>query len=123
MFKKRKRISDLLMESGLITQHQLDHALMLQKSKHKRIGKILVELGYVTETQIAEALAAQLGLPFVDCSESRLTAEVKNLIPREMVQKKLILPLGLEGRSLTLAMADPLDYESLPISSKSFPKN
>jgi type IV pilus assembly protein PilB len=113
LFKARKRISDILMESGLITQHQLDHALMLQKSKHKRIGKILVELGYVTETQIAEALAAQLGLPFVDCSERRITPEVKNLIPREMVQKKLIFPLELDGRSLTLAMADPLDYETI----------
>ncbi|HEX7371613.1 MAG TPA: ATPase, T2SS/T4P/T4SS family, partial [Thermodesulfobacteriota bacterium] len=113
LFKQRKRISDILMESGLITQHQLDHALMLQKSKHKRIGKILVDLAYVTETQIAEALAKQLSLPFVDCSQYRLTVELKNLIPREMVQKKLVLPLQLEGRSLTLAMADPLDYETI----------
>ncbi len=113
LFKQRKRISDILMEAGLITQHQLDHALMLQKNKHKRIGKILVELGYVTETQIAEALAQQLGLPFADCSQYRLTVELKNLIPREMMQKKLVLPLSLEGRNLTLAMADPLDYETI----------
>jgi type IV pilus assembly protein PilB len=113
LFKQRKRISDILMEAGLISQHQLDHALMLQKSKHKRIGKILAELGYVTETQIAEALAQQLGLPFVDCSQYPLTVEMKNLIPREMIQKKLVLPLHLEGRNLTLAMADPLDYETI----------
>jgi len=113
LFKQRKRISDILMEAGLITQHQLDHALMLQKSKHKRIGKILVELGYVTEIQIAEALAKQLGLPFVDCTKHRLTPELRNLIPWEMVQKKLVLPLELDGRSLTLAMADPLDYETI----------
>jgi len=113
LFKQRKRISDILMEAGLISQHQLDHALRLQKSKHKRIGKILAELGYVTETQIAEALAQQLGLPFVDCSQYPLTVEMKNLIPREMIQKKLVLPLHLEGRNLTLAMADPLDYETI----------
>ena len=113
LFKQRKRISDILMEAGLISQHQLDHALMLQKSKHKRIGKILAELGYVTETQIAEALAQQLGLPFVDCSQYPITVEMKNLIPREMIQKKLVLPLHLEGRNLTLAMADPLDYETI----------
>jgi len=113
LFKQRKRISDILMEAGLITQHQLDHALMLQKSKHKRIGKILVELGYVTETQIAEALAKQLGLPFVDCTQFRLTPDLRNLIPWEMVQKKLVLPLELDGRTLTLAMADPLDYETI----------
>ena len=91
MYKQRKRISDILMEAGLIDQHQLDHALMLQKSKHKRIGKILVELGYVTETQIAEALAKQLSLPYVDCSSRRLTGELKTLIPKELVEKKLVL--------------------------------
>jgi type IV pilus assembly protein PilB len=113
VYKQRKRISDILMESGLIDQHQLDHALMLQKSKNKRIGKILVELGYVTETQIAEALAKQLSLPFVDCSSRRLTVELKALLPKEMVGKKLVLPLELDGRTLVLAMADPLDYETI----------
>jgi type IV pilus assembly protein PilB len=113
VYKQRKRISDILMEAGLITQHQLDHALMLQKSKNKRIGKILVELGYVTETQIAEALAKQLSLPFVDCSSRRLTHELKSLLPKEIVEKKLVLPLEVEGRTLMLAMADPLDYETI----------
>jgi type IV pilus assembly protein PilB len=101
------------MESGLITPHQLDHALMLQKSKSKRLGKILVELGYVSETQIAEALAQQLSLPFVDCLQYQISGEVKSLVPREMVEKKLILPLELQGRNLLLAMADPLDYETI----------
>ena len=112
MYKHRKRISDILMEAGLITPHQLEHALMLQKSKSKRLGKILVELGYVSETQIAEALAKQLSLPFVDCSQYQIAEEVKSLVPKEMVEKKLVLPLELQGRNLLLAMADPLDYET-----------
>ena len=82
------------MEAGLITPHQLEHALMLQKSKSKRLGKILVELGYVSETQIAEALAKQLSLPFVDCSQYQIAEEVKSLVPKEMVEKKLVLPVG-----------------------------
>jgi len=113
LFKQRKRISDILMESGLISQHQLDHALMLQKSKNKRLGKILVELGYVNEAQIAEALAKQLSLPFVDCSQYEITPELKALIPKDIVEKKLVLPLELQDRNLLLAMADPLDYETI----------
>ena len=101
------------MESELITPHQLEHALMLQKSKNKRLGKILVELGYVSETQIAEALAKQLSLPFVDCSQYRISEEIKSLVPKEVVEKKLVIPLELQGRSLLLAMADPLDYETI----------
>ena len=64
------------MEAGLITQHQIDHALTLQKNRNKRLGKILVELGYVTELQIAEALAQQLSLPLVDCDQFEITPEL-----------------------------------------------
>ncbi len=101
------------MEAGLITQHQVEHALMLQKTKNKRLGKILVELGYVNEGQIAEALAQQLSLPVVDCSQYKITKELKSLIPKEIVERRLILPLEAEGRSLLLAMADPLDYDAI----------
>lgn len=113
MFKLRKRISDILMESGLIDQHQLDHALTLQKNRNKRLGKILVELGYVTELQIAEALAQQLSLPLVDCEQFAMTPELKALLPKELVERKMVLPIQMEGRTLTLAMADPLDYETI----------
>jgi len=101
------------MESGLIDQHQLDHALMLQKSKNKRLGKILVELGYVTEIQIARALSKQLSLPLVDCTRYLITDGVKVLVPKEIVEKKLVLPLEVDGKTLLLAMADPLDYETI----------
>ncbi len=113
MFKLRKRISDILMESGLITQHQIDHALTLQKNRNKRLGKILVELGYVTELQIAEALAQQLSLPLIDCEQFEMTPGLKALLPKELVERKMVLPVQIEGRTLTLAMADPLDYETI----------
>ncbi|MCX5907011.1 MAG: ATPase, T2SS/T4P/T4SS family [Deltaproteobacteria bacterium] len=113
MLKKHKRISDILLESGLITQQQLDHALILQKSKQKRLGKILIELGYVSEKQIAEALAQQLSLPLVDVEKWTIREEVKALIPKELVEKKIILPLEVQGKTLTLAMADPLDWETI----------
>lgn len=108
-----KRISDILMEAGLVTQQQIDHALMLQKNKNKRLGKILIELGYVTERQIAEALATQLSLPVVECDQYTITEELKALVPKEIVEKKLIMPLEVQGKILTLAMADPLDFETI----------
>jgi type IV pilus assembly protein PilB len=113
MFKLRKRISDILMDSGLITQQQLDQALILQKNKNKRLGKILVELGYVTELQIAEALAKQLTLPLVDCNQYQIADEVKALIAKEIAEKKIIMPLEIQGKTLLLAMADPLDWETM----------
>jgi len=113
MFKLRKRISDILIEAGLINQQQLDRALILQKNKNKRLGKILVELGYVTERQIAEALSQQLTLPLVDCDQYEITEEVKALVPKEIAEKKIIMPLEVKAKTLWLAMADPLDWETM----------
>ena len=113
MFKLRKRISDILIEAGLINQQQLDQALILQKNKNKRLGKILVELGYVTERQIAEALSQQLTLPLVDCDQYEITEEVKALVPKEIAEKKIIMPLEVKAKTLLLAMADPLDWETM----------
>ena len=113
MFKLHKRISDILMEAGLITQQQLDQALLLQKNRNKRLGKILVELGYATERQIAEALATQLTLPLVDCDQYAIKDEVKALVPQEMAEKKMVMPLEIQGKTLLLAMADPLDWETI----------
>jgi type IV pilus assembly protein PilB len=113
VLKKHRRISDILLESGLITQQQLDHALILQKSKQKRLGKILIELGYVTEKQIAEALAKQLSLPLVDVEHCTIKDEVKALVSKEIAEKKIVLPLEVQGKTLTLAMADPLDWETI----------
>jgi len=59
------------MESGLITQQQIDHALTLQKNRNKRLGKDLGGAGLCDGMQIAEALAQQLSLPLVVCDQNR----------------------------------------------------
>jgi len=113
VLKAHRRISDILLEAGLINQQQLDHALILQKNRNKRLGKILIELGYVTEKQIAEALAKQLSLPLVDCEQYDIKENVKALVPKEMAEKKIVIPLELHAKTLLLAMADPLDHETI----------
>jgi len=98
VYKARKLISDILLESGMITQHQVDHALVLQKNKHKRLEKILVELGYVTEGQIAEVMSKQLSLPLVDCEQYKIPDDVKALVPKEMAEKRLLCRWRYRGK-------------------------
>ncbi len=109
---KEKRIGDVLVEMQLITQLQLEQALMLQKTKHKRVGKILEELGIITGEQVAEGLANYLSLPLVDCFNYKITDEMKTIVPREMAKNKLIMPLEIKNDTLLLAMVDPLDWET-----------
>lgn len=109
----RKKIGETLIDAGLITQEQLEKALTFQKGKNKRLGKVLIELGYVNEVQVAEALSKQLFLPLVDCSSYTITKELISVVPKEIAEKKTVFPLELKDERLLLAMADPLDWQTM----------
>jgi type IV pilus assembly protein PilB len=109
----RKMLGEALVDSGLITKEQLENALTLRKSKNKRLGKILFELGYATEAQIAEALSEQQKLPLVDCNEYEISKKLLELVPKNIAEKAIVLPLQLKDGKLLLAMADPLDWSTI----------
>ncbi|MBF8276668.1 MAG: type secretion system protein [Candidatus Brocadiaceae bacterium] len=109
----RKKIGEVLVETKIISQQQLDQAIAFQKGKNKRIGKILVELGVATEKQIAEALADALSIPLVNCREYTLDGKQTSLVPRAMIETRIIMPLEVKGNTLLVAMVDPLDWETI----------
>jgi len=110
---QRKRIGDILVETGVVTPQQLAEALAQQRRTRERLGRILVDQGAATEKQIAQALAAQLDLPLVTLSSARLDPNAIKLIPEVLARKRRVLPLQLDGGQLVVAMADPLDVFAL----------
>ncbi|MBI4849205.1 MAG: Flp pilus assembly complex ATPase component TadA [Nitrospirae bacterium] len=110
---KRKKLGEILVEEGLISDEQLDTALIIQKGKNKKLGKVLIELGYINELQVAETLTKQLSLQMVDCNDYTPTQEILSLVPKEIAEAKIVLPLELRGKNLLLAMANPLDWETI----------
>jgi type IV pilus assembly protein PilB len=101
------RIGDLLVREGLITKEQLDKALQEQRQNGTRVGYNLVKLGFIAETELTKMLARQYKMPAVDLSKFTVDPKVAKLIPGEMALKNLVLPLKRDGRTLTVAMADP----------------
>ena len=106
---KNKRLGDLLLEAGLITEDQLRDALVIQKETGKKIGEVLVSQELVEEKQITEALETQLGIPFVDLETEHIPAEVPRIIPEKLARRHILIPIKLENDELTIAMADPLN--------------
>jgi type IV pilus assembly protein PilB len=102
-----ERIGDLLVREGLITKDQLDKALQEQKQSGTRVGYNLVKLGFVQEIELTKTLARQYKMPAVDLSRFEMDPKVVRLIPGDLALKNLVLPLKREGRTLTVAMADP----------------
>jgi type IV pilus assembly protein PilB len=102
-----ERLGDLLVREGLITREQLQQALQEQRNSGMRLGYTLVKLGLVEETEITKMLARQYRMPAVDLARFEVDQRIVKLVPGEVAIKHTVLPLKREGRTLTVAMADP----------------
>ncbi len=104
------RLGDVLIKEGLITREQLHQALAEQRASKHRLGYVLVKLGLVQELEITKLLARQYRMPAVDLSRFDVDPKLVKLIPADLASKHVVLPLKREGRTLTIAMADPTDH-------------
>ncbi|MCZ0757003.1 GspE/PulE family protein [Anoxybacillus sp. J5B_2022] len=107
--QERKRLGDLLVEAGLITEAQLQEALQ-QKAPGQKLGDALLQRGYITEQQLIEVLEFQLGIPHVSLYRYPIDPKLTNLIPKEFAKRNMVMPLKAEGDRLLVAMADPMDF-------------
>lgn len=101
------RLGDILIREGLITRDQLTAALAEQKSSGHRLGYVLVKLGLVQELEVTKILARQYRMPAVDLSRFEVDPKILKLVPSDFALKHVVLALKREGRTLTVAMADP----------------
>jgi type IV pilus assembly protein PilB len=102
-----ERIGDLLVREGLISREQLQQALDEQRQNGTRVGYNLVKLGFIQENELTRTLARQYKMPAVDLSKFEVDAKIIKLVPADLATKNLVLPLKRDGRTLTVAMADP----------------
>jgi len=104
-----RQLGQMLAKAKLITPQQLDHALAQQKTSGGRIGSNLAKLGYISEEEVASFLSRQYGVPPADLSNIKIDPAVIKLIPAELADKHLLIPLSRAGSVLTIAMANPSD--------------
>jgi type IV pilus assembly protein PilB len=103
------RLGEILLREGVVSREQLAQAHAEQKTTKHRLGYVLVKLGLVPELEITKVLARQCRMPAVDLSRFEVDPKILKLIPSDMAAKNVVLPLKREGRTLTVAMADPTD--------------
>jgi type IV pilus assembly protein PilB len=101
------KLGEILVREGLITTEQLKRALQEQKSSGMRLGYTLVKLGLIEETEVTKMLARQYRMPAVDLSRFEVDPKILKLLTPDIAIKHTVLPLKREGRTLTIAIADP----------------
>ncbi len=104
------RLGEILLSENLLTRDQLGKALVEQKTSGHRLGFVLVQMGVLPEVEITKVLARQHRMPAVDLSRFEVDQKILKLIPSDVARKHCVLPLKREGRTLTVAMADPTDH-------------
>lgn len=105
----RKRLGDLLVEAGLITEKQLKQTLA-NKSPDEKLGDALLREGFITEQQLIEVLEFQLGIPHINIYQYSIDPDIIQLVPKELAKRHNIMPIRKEKNKLFVAMADPMDY-------------
>src|SRR6267142_962866 len=108
-----RRLGDLLVAEGLITDAQLRQALADQKGKTDKLGTVLVGLQFITEEQLIGFLSRQYGIPSITLGSLDIDAETLRLVPAHIAKKYEVLPVKRIGGTLTLAMSDPTNVFAL----------
>ena len=114
--KGKKRIGDILVEEGILTEEQLEEALKAAKAENKKIGEAITDLGFASERDIAEALSSQLGFEYVNLSTVHIPDNVLCLINESVLRKHLMIPYAFVPNTINqvkVAMVDPMDMSAI----------
>jgi general secretion pathway protein E len=105
----------LLVERGLLPEDDLQKALQLQRERKGRLGKILLDLGYLSQQDLLMVLSEQLGIPQVDPAELKDVPMEASVLPSGFLSQFLVYPYCVEGDTVFIAMADPLDSDTIRV--------
>ncbi|MCM1261662.1 MAG: Flp pilus assembly complex ATPase component TadA [Butyrivibrio sp.] len=114
--RKKLRLGDVLVNSGVISEEQLERGLQLQKGSGRKLGETLVDEGLVTEENIVRALSSQLNLSTIDLQNVTIEENVISLIPVNVLKKNKMIPFEYSPDNMNIlrvAMADPMDMAAI----------
>ncbi len=109
----RRKLGELLIETGLLSDERLLEALKIQDETKRRLGEILIDMKFISEEEMAFALAMQLKIPYIDLGDYPIQENILESIPREISSKFVCVAIRLEHNILNVAMADPLDLNMI----------
>jgi type II secretory ATPase GspE/PulE/Tfp pilus assembly ATPase PilB-like protein len=108
---KNMLIGEMLLEEGIITKEQLKDALEEQKRSGEKIGQILIKMRYISKEILWTFLGYQMGVPFINLEEIHdIKQDVLKSLPETLMRNERLIPVSKQGRVITVAMADPLNF-------------
>ncbi len=113
MVNQKKRLGDILIERGLITEETLKKALTAQEKTGEKLGELLLKMGLIKEEDLYSALSEIYNVPYVNLEEIVIDSDVVKLIPEHICRRYKIIPIKLNGDKILLAMSNPVNIYAL----------
>ena len=107
----KKRLGELLLQEGVITQEQLDESIEEQQKTGELIGDILVRRGFATESDVARTISTQFSFPYISVMHYYISPEMVGIFPLESLEKNLFVPIDQFGDVLNIVVAGLLDQD------------
>ena len=114
MFSNEDYLAELLAEAGMVSPEDVEHARN-SLSGGETIVEYLLAHTSLTQDNVAKTLAANAGIPFIRLSDVNFDPAVISMVSDEIAKRFRVIPVQDEGYALTIALADPLDFEALEI--------
>lgn len=111
--KPQKRIGQILMDEGRITEKQLIEAAAEGKREKMPLGSALYRLGFITLDQLKDTLHRQQGIETVDSEQLKIQEKIINLLPEDFVKENKIVPISSDGKTVVVGMVNPHDTKAL----------
>ena len=108
-----KRLGELLLAAGTISEEELNRGLALQKGSKERLGTVLISNGIITEDELIEALTMQLGIEFIDLTKLNIPTEMAQTLPKNIAKQYQVVPVRVVKDELFLAMSDPMNFYAI----------
>jgi type IV pilus assembly protein PilB len=111
--KKKQKIGEILLENNFITQDVLDKALETHNRTGVNLTTFLLTHGYADESEIAQCLCTQFGIPYIPLGAYQISPQIIKLMPVDIAEKYLMIPVDKVGNVLSVVMADPLNTTAI----------
>lgn len=109
---RNERIGDYLVSQGLLNEEQLQKVLQVQKESNgtKKFGDVVVELGFMSEINFTKALAGKLRVQYVDLDNIEINTDAVQKVPEQLARKHTVIAINVQGKRLTVATNDPVNF-------------
>src|SRR3954464_3403009 len=113
MARKRKEITDILVDVGAIKPNDAAKALQESARSHRPLHEVILDLKLASEEEVTKALAYQYDMEYIDLDKSMMAASNFNLIPPDLIKKHQVLPMDKKDGVLRLVIGDPTDIDTI----------